>query len=100
MQFAAAPPPPTSGASVTKKKTKGSVYAQIRRQKVTEDLEKAPKRSRGDPPDSCGKLGDPHNLDDGELVSNPYTRSKKAQRRLSYRIVGGGGLTLAEIGDA
>ena len=96
----AAPPPPTSGAAAPKQKIKGSVYAQVCRQKAVADFETAPKRRRGDPPDSCGKLGDPHNLDDGELVSNPYTRSKKAQRRLASRIVGGGGLTRSEIGDA
>ena len=46
------------------------------------------------------RTGLPHDLDTGELVTKPYTRSKKAQRRLSYRIVVGGGMTRAELGDA
>ena len=83
-----------------KQKIKGSVYAQVCRQKAVADFETAPKRRRGDPPDSCGKAGDPHDLETGELVTKPYSRSKKAQRRLSYRIVGGGGMTRAELGDA
>ena len=64
------------------------------------DFETAPKRRRGDPPDSCGKAGDPHDLDEGQLANNPYTRSKKSRRRLEYRIVVGGGMTRAELGDA
>ena len=76
------------------------MYAQICRQKAVADFEAAPKRRRGDPPDSCGKAGDPHDLDDGQPANNPYTRSKKSRRRLEYRIVVGGGMTRAELGDA
>ena len=42
----------------------------------------------------------PHDLDEGQLANNPYTRSKKSLRRLEFRIVGGGGMTRAELGDA
>ena len=72
-------PAPTSGAAASKKKKKESVYAQICRQRAVADFETAPKRRRGDPPDSCGKAGDPHDLDEGQLANNPYTRSKKSR---------------------
>ena len=52
------------------------------------------------PPRLLREGRDPHDLDDGQLANNPYTRSKKSLRRLEFRIVGGGGMTRAEMPGA
>ena len=72
----------------------------IRRAATLAEMEKEPKRRRGDPPDSCGKSGDPHDLDEGALASNGHTLSQKRRRRLDARYVGGGGLSTRELGRA
>ena len=60
-------------------------------------LAKAPTRSRGDPPGSSGKLGDPHILETGQLATRGERLSPKAKASLDARYVGAGGMTNAEI---
>ena len=46
-------------------------------------MDSAPKRKRsGITPDSCGKAGDPHNLEGGALASRNSSISKKRRRDL------------------
>ena len=49
------------------------------------------------PPGSCGKPGDPHNLETGQLATRGVRLSPKAKASLDARYVGAGGMTNAEI---
>ena len=54
-----------------------------KRPKLVPVLEAAPKRKRsGITPDSCGKAGDPHNLESGALAACPGHIATKRRRAL------------------
>ena len=72
----------------------------LSKKKTKPEVARAPKRSNSDPPDSCGKEGDPHDLDRGKLGTDRIHLSAKSRRRLDNRYVGAGGLTIREAGLA
>ena len=60
-----------------------SIQRALRRANTLAAVEAAPKRRRsGITPDSCGKAGDPHNLESGALVACPGHLSKARRRAL------------------
>ena len=60
-----------------------SIQRALRRANTLDALEAAPKRKRsGITPDSCGKAGDPHNLESGALAACPGHIAKKRRRAL------------------
>ena len=71
-----------------------------RKNKTLGDIEASKKRKATDPPDSCGKPGDPHDLDNGQMVKSKGPISADCRARLDNRFVGGGGLTIAEVKQA
>ena len=83
-----------------RKKKKPSIRRGLSKKKTKPEVARAPKRSNSDPPDSCGKEGDPHDLDRGKLATDRIHLSAKSRRRLDNRYVGAGGLTIREAGLA
>ena len=60
-----------------------SIQRALRRAETLAVMKAAPKRKRsGITPDSCGKAGDPHNLEKGALAACPGHISKSRRRAL------------------
>ena len=57
------------------------------------------KRSKNDPPDSCGKPGDAHDLEEGHLAEHTGPITDDCRVRLESRFVGGGGKYICELED-
>ena len=63
-----------------------SISRALRRADVLAAVKSAPKRKRSTiAPDSCGKPGEPHDLEGGALVSRNSCISKKRRRELDAR---------------
>ena len=74
-------PPPATAAK--KKIKQPHIRLALRRADTLAALNSAPKRKRsGITPDSCGKAGDPHNLEGGALASRNSSISIKRRRAL------------------
>ena len=78
-------------------KMKPSSSRVIRRNITKKTMKKAPKRRREDPPGSCGKPGDPHDVEDGELAKAREPLPLQSRRRLDARYVGAGGRSRQEL---
>ena len=94
-------PPPAkeqqvAAMSETRKK-KLSASRDNRRAVTINTMKNAPKRRRGDPPNSCGKAGDPHDVEEGALAKVQAPLSKASRARLDARYVGAGGQTRREL---
>lgn len=74
--------------SKKKKTTKRTVKAMLRAARTRAEVKNAPKKTQLDPPDSCGKAGDPHDLEGGALVKSLGHISTKRRRRLDQQLVG------------
>ena len=70
--------------SQKKKMKQPTVRGQLRRQATLAAIKSAAKRTRNqaEAPDSCGKPGDPHDLERGLLASRSSHISKKRRRAL------------------
>ena len=67
----------------SKKMKQPTIERALRRAETLADIEAAPKRRRsGITPDSCGKPGDPHNLETGALVARSGHISKARRAAL------------------
>ena len=88
-------PPPATAAK--KKVKQPRIRLALRRADTLAALNSAPKRKRsGITPDSCGKAGDPHNLEKGALAACPGHISKSRRRALDE----GWDVAAQEAGDS
>lgn len=78
----------TSPPAMKKKKVARSVLAQQRAAETRVALKRAPRQTPLDPPDSCGKAGNPHDLEVGALAKSLGHISKKHRRSLDSRLLG------------
>ena len=88
----------TAPATAQKNKFKQpSIQRALRRADTLAALEAAPKRKRsGITPDSCGKAGDPHNLESGAQAACPGHIATKRRRALDE----GWDVAAQEAGDS
>ena len=72
-----------SGASIRRIRGRRAIRRALRRADTLAAVKSAPKRKRSAiAPDSCGKPGEPHDLEGGALVSRNSFISKKRRREL------------------